>query len=274
MVCYGLVDLTYKRAAIAGVAPHQMLMSQALFFAPGMYLYGYATNTLVFDLAFRWGLAAGAAIWVAMYYFNRSLATGAVSIMAPIFRLSFVITALLAIAILGEAITTWKLGGFAFALVALRLLVVQYAQSGTGRLRMTTSAVAHVTLATIAMGLVSFFYKLGAAAGGTPATVLAGQATVFAPLAVIFGLTRDRGWRVPSVTFPHAATTALLLFVGAGALVEGLSRGDASTLVPIAQLSFVVSATLGIGMLGEPFTRRKVAGLACAVAALTCLAIA
>jgi len=42
--------------------------------------------------------------------------------------------------------------------------------------------------------------------------------------------------------------------------------------VPIAQMGFVVTATLGFVLLGERFTPRKGAGIAAAAAALASLA--
>jgi drug/metabolite transporter (DMT)-like permease len=274
MLCYGLVDWVYKRAAGLGVPAHQMLMAQALFFAPGMYGYALLTGTLVAGASFLWGMAAGLFIFVALYAFNRSLADGAVSVVAPVFRLSFAITAALAVWLLDEPLDAWRIAGLGAALAAVVLLVgggpVAGSAGGKGRLR--GRALLQVAIATVAMGLVSFFYKLGAAAGGGGATVLCGQAAVFAPLAIGVACMRDRGFRVPRRVLPHAATTAFLLFAGVLMLIAGLARGDASVLVPIAQLSFVVTALLGLVVLREPLTPRKAAGLACAIAALVCLA--
>ena len=39
MLCYGLADLAYKRAAMAGIKPHHFLMVQAWLFAPAMVAY-------------------------------------------------------------------------------------------------------------------------------------------------------------------------------------------------------------------------------------------
>jgi hypothetical protein len=73
LICYGLVDWTYKSASAAGVAAHQMLMTQAFFFVPIIFSYGLITDTLVFDVGYAWGIAAGAFIFVAMYFFNRNV---------------------------------------------------------------------------------------------------------------------------------------------------------------------------------------------------------
>src|SRR3972149_6562996 len=123
MICYGLSALVYKRAAAAGVAARQFMMVQAWCYAPGVLLYGAATQTLVFDAASLWGAVAGLFAFTGFYNFAQSLKYGSVSINAPIFRLSFTVTAALAVLLLGEPLTAAKLLGLALALLAIWLLL-------------------------------------------------------------------------------------------------------------------------------------------------------
>ena len=269
MLFYGLADWVYKLAAASGVQAHHFLALQACFFAPAIFLYGLATGTLAMGAPFAWGMAAGVLIFIALYNFARSLASGAVSIVAPVFRLSFAITAALAVWLLGEPLTDWKLAGLAASLAAVWLLLAGRPASVP---RATASSVLRVLVATVAMGIVSLIYKLGAIAGGSPATILTGQASVFLPLATLFALAHDRGFRPPRGAWRHAAMAAALLLCGLVMLLAGLERGEASVLVPVAQLSFVVTAGLGFVFLREPLTLRKSCGFAFAIAALLCLA--
>jgi len=269
MVFYGLADWVYKRAAASGVQAHHFLVLQAQFFAPSIFLYGFATDTLVLGAPFAWGMTAGVLIFVASYNFARSLAGGAVSIVAPVFRLSFAITAALAVWLLDERLTPWKLAGLAASLAAVWLLLAGGTASAP---RIGKAAVLQVLVATAAMGIVSFIYKLGALAGGSPATVLAGQASVFFPLATLFAYLRDRGFHPPPGAWRHGAAAAVLLLFGLIMLLAGLARGEASVLVPVAQMSFVVTSGLGFVFLREALTLRKGFGLALAIAALGCLA--
>ena len=268
MMFYGLADWVYKRAAASGVQAHHFLLLQALFFAPGIFLYGLMTGTLVLGTPFAWGMTAGVLLFIALYNFARSLASGAVSIVAPVFRLSFAITAALAVWLLDEPLTGWKLMGLAASLVAVWLLLAGEPGSAP---RATTSSMLRLLVATMAMGVVSLVYKLGTIAGGSPATVLAGQASVFLPLAALFALARDHGFHPPPGAWRHGATAAMLLLFGLVMLLAGLARGEASVLVPVAQLSFVVTAGLGFVFMRETLTLRKGFGLAFAIAALICL---
>src|SRR3970282_2434646 len=118
MILLGLVDLFYKRGAAAGVQAHHFLMVQAWGFAPAVTLYGLITGTLKLEAAMLWGMGAGLFVFVALYNFARSLKSGSVSVVAPIFRLSFTVTAVLAVLILGEPLTGYQLAGLAPALAA------------------------------------------------------------------------------------------------------------------------------------------------------------
>jgi len=271
MVCLGLADLVFKRGAAAGVKPHHFLMAQAWCFAPAVVLYGLATGTLELKSYMLWGCGAGLFVFIALINFARSLKTGSVSLIAPIFRLSFTVTTALAVVILGEPLTAWKLAGLVAALVAVWLLLggESGAASAPGAAR---TALVQALVAMAAMGVANFLYKMGAAAGGTPATFIAGQAAVFLPLSTLYAWIVDRGSWPSAAAWTHAGTTAAVFLLGLILLFESLTQGEASVLVPISQMGFVVTAAYGVLFLREPFTARKVGGLAFALGALGCLA--
>ena len=269
MLFYGLADWVFKRAAARGIQAHHFLALQAFFFAPGIFLYGLTTNTLALGKPFLWGMAAGVLIFVAFYNFSRSLASGAVSVVAPVFRLSFAITAALAVCVLGEHLTGWKIAGLSASLAAVWLLL---SGGPASTAHLSRSTMIQVLVATLAMGFVSFIYKLGVLAGGRPATVLAGQVSTFFPLATLFAIVRDRGFHPPPGAWRYGAIAALPSLFAVILLLAGLALGEASVLVPIAQMSCVVTAGLGLIFLREALTFRKGLGLAFALAALTCFA--
>jgi drug/metabolite transporter (DMT)-like permease len=273
MLLFGLSDLVYKRGAAAGVPAHQFLMVQTWCFAPTVLGYGLITRTLVFDAHSLWGVGAGLFAFAGFYNFARSLKDGSVSVNAPIFRLSFAITAALAMLLLSEPPTAPKLAGLALALLAVWLLVA-VPEGEAGARRASRASIARVLAATAAVGVMNFLYKVGLRAGATPATLIVAQAAVVVVLATAFSARIDRGIRPPAAAWRHAAPAAVALASGFVLLLEGLARGEASVLVPVAQMGFVVTATLGFLLLAEPFTARKGAGLAAALAALASFACA
>jgi drug/metabolite transporter (DMT)-like permease len=273
LLFFGIGDLIYKRGAAAGAQPHQFLMVQSWVFTPAVALYGVFTGSLEFSApAALWGGLAGVFAFTGFYNFAHSLKSGKISINAPVFRLSFVITAALAVLLLGEPLTAAKIAGIALALAAVWLLLgAPAAEDAAGR-RESRSSLVRVLVATAAVGIANLIYKYGLRAGATPASLLVAQAAVVVTLATALAGAVDRRIRPSGAALRYAPRAAIVLALAFIFLVESLARAQASVAVPIAQMGFVVTALLGFVFLREPFTARKGAGLAAALAALASLA--
>ena len=272
LLLYGAADLVYKRGAAAGALPHQFLMVQTWFFSSLAFLWGSATGTLAFNAGALWGVASGVLVVLGYYNFAWSLKHGSVSTNATIFRLSFAVTVALAVLLLGEPLSVPKVAGLALALAAVWLLLATPgAASGAAR-RETRASLLRVLVATVAVGVASFTYKLGLRGGAAPISLVAAQGAVAVTLSTAFAAYVDRGIRPSRAAWRHAPVAAVLLVVAFTFLAKGLEKGEASVVVPIAQMGFVATALLGFVFLREPFTARKGAGLLAALSALASLA--
>jgi drug/metabolite transporter (DMT)-like permease len=272
MVCFGAGDLIYKRAAAAGIEARHFIMLQAWFFCPLVTIYAIVRQKLVLEPAALWGSLAGLVMFFAFYNFSRSLKTGSISTNAPIFRLSFTLTAALAIAILHEPLTLMKLAGLGLALIAV-LALAGDAQAAP-RTQSSYGSLTRVLLATVAAGIGNLIYKVGLLAGSPPETLLATQAWVFSSLATLFVWFTDGGIRPPRAGFPYGAMVGVTLLIAFILLLNGLAVGPASVLIPMAQLGFVFTAVLGRVLFAEPLSWRKRCGLVVAAAAMATLAFA
>jgi uncharacterized membrane protein len=272
MVCYGVSDFIYKQAATAGIRADHFLMAQGWLFCPLVIVYALATHTLVLNAAALWGSLAGAFVFIGFYFFIRSLAAGSVSTNASIFRLNFIVTVLLVVVWLGEPLTPSKIAGLALALLATWLLLGVSASAGRAPDDARRRSLGLVALATLAFGTSNFFHTMGLRHGALPETLAVAQATLFMPLATVVVYVVDRKLRPPLVTFKYSAPAAIVLLGATISLLRSVAEGQASALVPIAQMGFVVAALLGIFILRERVTIRKVIGLATALAALAALA--
>ena len=270
MLLFGLGDLVYKRGAAAGAPAHQFLMVQTWFFLPTVIAYALLSGSWHFTPAALWGALAGLFILAGFYNFAASLRSGSISINAPIFRLSLVVTAGLAIAVLGEPLTASKLAGIALALVASWLLL---GGPRAGQLE-SRESLARVCVAMLAVGIGNFLYGLGLRGGATPGSLMVAQAGVVCPLATLFAAALDRRIAPARAALRTAPLAAVALALASVCMVESMARGEASIAVPIAQMGFVVTAVLGFVFLREAFTWRKAGGIVAAVAALAFLAVA
>jgi len=270
MVCFGVSDIIYKRGAAAGINAGEFLMAQAWIFCPSVTLYAWLAGALAPHLCALWGGLAGLFLFVALFNFTKSLRGGAVSTNAPIFRMNFTLTAVLAILLLGETLTLAKVAALVCALVAVWLLL---AQPGAERGKSNWPSLTRVLIATLAMAGTNLFYKIGLQHGALPETMVAAQAWVFSSLATIFGLLRDRRFPANASVWRYAALAALALFGAFVLLLRGLALGPACVLVPVAQMSFVITALVGAVMFRERLDARKCVGLGVAVAGLILFAV-
>jgi drug/metabolite transporter (DMT)-like permease len=272
MVFYGLGDFVYKRAAAAGIRADHFLVVQSWVFTPLIILYGLTTHTLILTWAGLWGSLAGVFVFIGFYNFIRSLATGSVSTNAAIFRLNFIVTALLAIVFLGEPLTPTKIAGLALALFATWLLLGADDPRARTHHAALQRSLAQVLLATLGFGAATFFHTVGLRHGASAETLIAAQAGLFMPLAMAFTYVVDGKLQPSKATWPYGSCAAVLLLIAFLFLLRSLSHGQASVLVPIAQMGFIVTATFGVVFLKEPFNLRKAIGLAAAFGALAVLA--
>jgi len=272
MICYGISDFIYKRAATANIRADRFLVGQAWPFLPLVTIYALATHTLILTPAALWGSVAGAFIFTGFYFFIRSLGTGSVSTNASIFRMNFVVTVFLVIVFLGEPLTAGKVGGLALALLATWLLVGGQADPEHANGQARRRSIIQVALATLAFGASTFFHTLGLRHGVPPETLAVAQTALFMPLATTVLYVTDRTVVPPMPALKYGAAAAVMLFGATIFLLHGIAVGQASILVPIAQMGFIVAALLGIFVLRERITLRKAVGLVAALSALAVLA--
>ncbi len=271
MIAFGVNDLIFKRAASRGIAPHQIMLTSTIPMWLVFTVWGATSGSLVPHPAALWGAAAAAFGYFAFYNFSKVLQSGAVSIAVPVFRLFFVVTAVLAIVFLNEPLSGLKLAGLAAAVLAVWLLL---ASQRTRSAEISREAMTRILVAALVGGVPFLFFKLGLVHGATPASVVVAQSFVLSLISIGTAYYIDHGIKASGAALAHGVVFGLIQALGFGILVVSMVKGEASIVVPIGQLSFVVSALVGIAFLKEALTRRKVAGIVAAVTAVLLLALA
>src|SRR6267154_450929 len=170
------------------------------------------------------------------------------------------------------ALYGWATGSLEFSAAAIWLLLGAPAPGDAAGRRESRSSLVRVLIATATVGVGNFVYKLGLQAGANPASMITAQGIVVITLATVFVGVVDRRIRPSVAALRYAPRAAVVLAFAFAFMVGGMARAQASVVVPIAQMGFVVTALLGFLFLREPFTARKGAGLAAALAALASLA--
>lgn len=269
MVLVGTADLLFRRATLRRFTPASFMVLQSWFFGPTALAFAAATGTFHWSPAVLWGPVAGLLSFVATYSFLRSLQApgGQVSVNAPIYRLNLVVTAVLAIAFLGEKLTWHKLAGLLLAASAALLL----SDASPWRVRARPGGLAWAFLAMTAFGLLLFVYKVAVMLGAPPPMLIFGQFCALTTIAFCYATWAEGGLRLTPTIWVHAPICGVLNSSGRVLLAWALRTGEASAAVPISQMSFVFTFLLAAPLFGEPVSGRKVAGLLVGILAILAL---
>jgi len=248
-----------------------MTTSQACFIFPVTGIWAYLEGSYAWTPPALLGAAAGVLIFSGFLAFMKSVRLGEASVSTPIYRISFVITALVAILFLGEGMTPRKGGGFMLAAGSIFLLSDFRLRGGKAPPGRAVS-ILFAAAAMAAVGLLNIVYKLGVMGGVAPAMFLHSQAVFFIAIAFAYSWIVQGGPRFSRTGWAHALVTGVCLTVGIISLLAAFRRGEASVVAPIAQLSFVVTSMMATFWMGERLTGRKVAGLLLAVGTIVAFA--
>lgn len=261
----GAADFTYGRAARRGISAGTMMFSQSCIALPITVVWVYLEGAYSWNRYTFLGIAAAVFIFIGFWAFMRSVRLGEASVSTPIYRISFIVAAALAIVFLGEAITVRKMAGFLLAGGAIFLLS-DFRGGAAGRAGVPPVSIAWAVVAMVAVGLLNIVYKLGVGAGVAPSMLMHSQAVFFTSLAFLFAVFSQGGPKFSRAGWGHAAVTGVCFPIGIIALMTAMRTEEASVVVPISQLSFVGSAAMATIWMKERFTKRKLLGIVFAVA--------
>lgn len=244
---------------------------------PTFFTLSALSGLLLGELEFRtatigFGVMAGTLSLVALNLFVISLKEGEVSVTSTLFRLNFVVASLLAIFILDESATWSKWVGLTLAAGAIYSISWGGHPHRKGMARATALAVA----ALLTYGINSFFFKIATLYEvSVPAYTVATSFTFGAlSVAAHFSPWKAVRLRVNRVVLRYGLISGFIIGVAFNAMIWSLRLGgEASVVIPIFQLSFVLTAALGIIRLNEPMTPRKGLGFGLAIGAIIVLAL-
>ncbi len=267
MVCYAVADFVYGSAARRGISTATLASAQSLIVTPVTAVWAWAEGTYAWTPPAFLGAAAATLIFFSFWAFMRSVRQGEASVSTPIYRIGFVITALIAIVFLGEPMTLRKGAGFLLAGAAI-FFISDFRLGDAAALRGRGSSVLWALAAMCAVGVLNIVYKMGVVNGVSPPMFLHAPAIFFVSLAHAFAYITQGGPRFSLAGWAHSCTSAIAFLVGIVAFLTALKTGGASVVTPIAQLSFVLTVLMAAWWMGERFTGRKLAGLAFAAATI------
>ncbi|MBS7650944.1 EamA family transporter [Candidatus Bathyarchaeota archaeon] len=263
MLLTGTSDFLYKRVRMRAADPENFLAYQAVFFNATSLTYTLYSGSLevnVLTLIFGFGCAVLA--YSSVLLFLAGLGGGQASVNVPVFRLSFIVTAVLAFIFLGESATAGKIVATALATFSILIL-----SKGLVFQSIPQSRVLKLILATLNYGLFGFLYKVAVMSGCTPTGILVVQGLFFISLA--FAMASFKGaLKLSSTVMVHAPACGVMLSSAFLLLLESLRGGDVSVNFSIVQLSFVVTSILAVAVWRERVDTVNILGIVSAVLAV------
>jgi transporter family protein len=190
------------------------------------------------------------------------LGGGQATVNVPVFRLSFIVTAVLAFIFLGESVTVGKVVAATLATFSILILSRGLAFRSASR-----SRALKLILATFTYALFGFLYKVAVMSGCAPTGILVLQGLFFIVLA--FAVAAFKGvLRFSSTIMFHAPACGVMLSSAFLLLLESLREGDVSVNFSIVQLSFAVTSILAVAVWREEVDLNRVFGILSAVSAV------
>lgn len=273
LVCAGLTDVVHKR--YSGVARSR-----------GLYVLGIGVTWTLLQSAIVWamgeglrldaptiafGLAAGVLVAASNILLIESLTHIDVGLGSTIYRLNTVAVVVMAVFVLGESLTGVKLAGVLLGITAVILLFERVHPHVQAR-RTFLLFFGLVVLASLLRACFGILSKLAAQHDVNLMAMLLFNAPVWIVMGGIYALWRKERIRVTRATLMYSATSGALICGVASFLMLAVARGEASVVVPIANMSFLVSLLISAGLRMERLTPRKLAAVGLAVAAIAVLA--
>ena len=268
MSALGTSDFLYKKARESGMVPESFLVAEVPYFLSAAWLFGYATGDLHSNMAsLLYGPPMGITSFIATFCFIQSLRDGEVGVNTLILRLNFVLVDILAVLALGER---WSLH-LAAGLLCSVFAIASVTWGGRVSRRHRPGSRRSILLALLAMMLfavLNLLLKIGVSQGGNPAFLILYSGGVWAVCSAGFALWRRRT-AMPRSNWVFSPITGGLKSLAFCAMLLAFQLGGAaSVIVPIVQLSFLVTILLAAFFLGERLDRPKLAGLSLAVGAI------
>lgn len=263
MLATGFSDFLYKRALIRSATPAFFLLLQSVFFnATTLAFIAYSGYVEISALTILFGATCASLVYLSVYLFLKSLREGQASTNVPVFRLSFIVTAVLAFYFFNESATYGKI--LAIGLATFSIL----AFSRSVRINSASlSVLPQLILATIIYGLFGFLYKLATYMGVTPTGILVVQGASF--IIYAFFIAHRRGAiKLSRNIMAHAPLCGILLSSSFLLLLESLKYEEVSVSFSIVQLSFMVTSVLAILAWREKLNVPSILGIVSAVLAV------
>jgi drug/metabolite transporter (DMT)-like permease len=260
----GMNDVVFKRYSsrdrsrgmyVLGIGVVWTVLQTALFLFRGGSFSADPTTL-------SYGFGAGLVLTLSNILLIESMTHIDASLGSTIYRLNTIGVVLLAWLFLHESIAPLKAAGIAAGIVGVFLLARRpdrAPHAGTFRLFAVVAVAASLLRAVY--GVVT---RSAVVHGAAPEAMLVMIAACWIAGGAVYALAREKRFRITGKKAAYSAVSGVLVFLIVNCLMRAVELGEASTVIPIANMSFVVAFGLSASLGMEGVSRRKVYAVLCA----------
>lgn len=268
----GLNDVVFKRYSVSGASRGVLVLGIGIAWTViQAVVFGLGATPLRFDATtVGFGAGAGALLVASNLLLLESFTRVDVSLGSTIYRLNTVAVVVLSWLLLDEALGVAKLAGVGLAVLAVVLLSHRPAWHAKGERQVIfVAAVIGAALLRAAYGVLT---RKAMLAHASPEALLLMVSSSWIVGGAAYALAKDRRVRFTRAKVGYAALSGTFVFLIVYCLTRAVERGEASVVIPIANMSFIVALAVSLATGMEKPTPRKALAVAFAAGAIVLLA--
>jgi len=250
----------------------------------GMYICGigvvWALLQLIFmqvtDIRFdsgsttiQYGLLAGIMLTISNISLVESLTHINVSLGSTIYRLNTIGVVILSFLVLHESIVTIKIAGIILGILAV-ILMNGYGKGGSLSARSTVFFWIAV-LASLFRALYGVVAKAGLSAGADLQTMLLVVALCWVIGGFLYAKFIEKKVTLTRKKMIYSLLSGFIVFCIVNFLMSGLENGEASVIIPIANMSFIIALLVSLALKLETLDLKKAAAIGLALCSIILL---
>ena len=216
-----------------------------------------------------YGLVAGISVAIANILLLESLRHMEVSLGSTIYRLNTIVVVILSIVFLNEILSGFKLAGILCGIVAVLLLY--HHQNSTGSYTTLKSGLILVIIGALLRAIYGVVTKAGLSAGADTNGLILLSAICWIVSGLLYAVLIEHRYSITRSKVNYSLVSGLIIYGIVKTLVIALSMGEASVVITIANMSFLVALFVALVMKMEVLSIKKVSAMVFAVSAILLL---
>jgi drug/metabolite transporter (DMT)-like permease len=271
MLFAGVNDVVFKKYAVKDRSRGMYVLGIGFVWAILQILFSFITKTsFSFDFtAIYYGLLAGLILAGANILLIESLTHINVSLGSTVYRLNTIAVVILSFIFLGESLEPIKLAGIAFGIASVLLLYHgDNVKAASDKFILFFWLAIFASLLRAAYGVVS---KVGLLAFADINTIILLAALCWIGSGALYAKYVERRFVVTKKKILYSILSGSLVFCIVNTLILGLKSGQASIVVPIANMSFIIALLISVLVGTERMDFKKLVAIAFAAASITAL---